>query len=302
MLLHAGLLLVLLTLRRQVLAIEQFFSDNTLQSFALSGLVTQLLLVLLPSVVILIVYRIPPYDIVGGKAKAGSLVIGLTVGIPAAVVFQGMNNLFIYVLIRSGIQLPQPTLTIPLIQGPIYRLAWPALLVLLFTMVLLPGLIEELMFRGVLQASLRSGGAIAAAVIWQALTFSLFHRDPLFILPPLMAGLLLGFIRLQSESLLPAMLAHMSLNLSLLAINPLLPRLTAQYIAGSATQATSLLYASLIASFIAAVTFIPLLVLLAHQKRSDQAVTPKTSRHFAFEWRLVLALIVMATLMYAEFR
>ena len=297
MLVHAALFFLLMLLIREFDIFSRLFSENTLESFAVSGVITQMLLVFIPSALIIVLFRLPALDIAGSKARAGSLVIAVTVGIPAAVVFQGMNNLFIYLLFRAGIRLPQRTSAVAFIQNDLFSLTGPVLLLIILVAVILPGLTEELMFRGVLQASFRSAGATGGAVFWQAVAFSLFHADPMFVLPPLMAGLLLGYIRLQSESLLPPILAHMSLNLSLLALNPLLPRLTSQYIAGSSSQATSLLYASLIAAFIAAVAFIPLLVLLSNHKRSDQDAQKKKRFIITFDWRFGLALLAMGGLM-----
>ena len=298
MLVHVAFFLLIMQLINEDGLLHRLFSENTLEAFAVSGVLTQLLLVFIPSALMIVLFRIPALDIAGSKARAGSLVIAVTVGIPAAVIFQGMNNLFIYLLFRAGIRLPQRTSAVAFIQSDLLELAWPVLTLVIVVAVVLPGLNEELMFRGVLQASFRSAGAAGGAVFWQAVAFSLFHADPMFVLPPLMAGLLLGYIRLQSESLLPPILAHMSLNLSLLALNPLLPRLTSQYIAGSTSQATSLLYASLIAAFIAAVAFIPLLVLLSNHKRSDHGSKKKKRFTLTFDWRFGLAILILGFSMY----
>lgn len=292
LLLHAVLFFFLQALRRESVLMDRIMSENTLEAFVLAGVLTQFLLIFLPSAAIIVFYHLPAYDLVGGKARAGSLVLAVTVGIPAAVVFQGLNNLLIYGLVKFNIRLPQPTSSVGFIQSDWNETHWLILALILLVAVILPGILEELMFRGILQASLRSTGAVIFAVFWQAAAFALFHADPLFMLPPLLAGLLLGYIRLKSESLLPAILAHMSLNISLLAITPLLPRLTGQYIAASSSQANSLLYASLIAACIAAVAFVPLIILLGHQQTSNPPARSRP-RYFVLDWRLVLALLIM---------
>jgi hypothetical protein len=168
--------------------------------------------------------------------------------------------------------------------------------VIVLIRVLTPAVIEELMFRGVVQGSLLTRGAPAAAIFWQAVAFSLFHNDPLFIVPPLLAGLLLGYLRQNGNSLLPSMVAHTSLNLTLLVINPILPHLTAQYLRISTQTSLSLFYASLIATFVAAVALVPLLALVSQLKRANgQEIQPLVI--FPGDWKFALALLMLIVTM-----
>jgi hypothetical protein len=227
------------------------------------------------------------------------MVLGLTVGVPAAVVFQGFNNLLVYVLIQSKIALPEPASQAGPLDRDFLQQPLPLIILVILVSVIMPGLVEELMFRGVILSSLASTGAVASAVIWQALAFAIFHADPMFLLPPFFAGLLLASIRKNSDSLWPAMMAHMSLNLTLLAINPLLPRLTSQYLAGASGNANSLLYASLIAACIAAVALIPLMILINH--RQPHVAHPGRKIHFfPADWKFALAILILLATMILE--
>lgn len=301
LLLHGGLSILLRLVLDKIPVFSDLFSGNTLRSFVLSGTLTQLVLVLLPTVIMLMVVRPPASDLVGGRAKAGSLILATTVGIPAAVVFQGLNNLLIFALARAGIRIniPMSSSSFSFSGDLLLSQPWTVWLVVLLLAVVLPGLTEELMFRGLLQGALRSGCRPAAAIIWQALAFAVFHADPLFLLPPFLAGALLGYIRHKSESLLPSVLAHMTLNFSLLAIRPLLPHLTSQYISSSASQAQSLLYASLIAAFVAAVAFIPLLVLIGHRQPDDQFQSG-SGRRWLPGWIFFAALLLLTGGLYLQ--
>lgn len=301
LLLHAALALAVVLLRRSWPALNRLVSGSTLQSFALGGILMQGALILLPTILVITAGKLPATSLLGGKARAGSLILAFTAGIPAAVVFQGMNNLLVYFLIKSGISLPQPALASLVSGTDLFQRPWPAIVMITLVSVVMPGLIEELMFRGVILASFSSAGATASAVFWQAAAFAVFHSDPLFLLPPFLAGLLLALIRRRSDSLLPAILAHMSLNFSLLAIGPLLPRLTSQYLVHGSGQANSLLYASLIAACVAAVAFVPLLILISHL----QVRRPEPDRRLHIwpaDWKFGLAFAVLIATMMVENR
>ncbi|MEA4888913.1 MAG: CPBP family intramembrane glutamic endopeptidase [Clostridiaceae bacterium] len=294
LLVHTLLYLFFMVLKQFWPPLANLVGGDSLKAFVAGGILVQGGLILIPAVVILILFPIPPADLIGAKANAGSLILAVTAGIPAAVIFQGLNNLLIYVLVRSGVNLPQPAAVVGPAGSDLLRQPWPVLLLILVISIIMPGLVEELFFRGILLSSLSSSGAFAAALIAQALAFALFHADMLFILPPFLAGLLLGYIRRQCGSLWPAMLTHMSLNLSLIAINPLLPRITAQYMTGSAQQTTSLLYASLIAACIAAVAFVPLLVLIGSLRPHPPHTPPQQARRrfWPGDWKFALAIVL----------
>jgi len=292
LLLHAVLSLLMVLLRRAWPEMEQWIDGSNLESFVIGGVIMQGALILLPTLLVILAASVPASSLLGGLPRPGSLILSVTIGIPAAVVFQGMNNLLIYILIKSGIHLPDPSGSFSLSGDSLLSRPWPIILMVVLISVAMPGLVEELMFRGVIFASLGSAGAVASAIFWQAAAFAVFHADPLFLLPPFLTGLLLAAIRQRSGSLLPAILAHMSLNLSLLALNPLLPRLTAQYLMQGTSQSSSLLYASLIAACIAAVAFVPLLILILHLQVKP-AATAQRLHFWPADWKFGLAFILL---------
>lgn len=326
LLLHALLVLAFWLLRRVLPQLRLFFAGSTLQDYVIGGMLMQGLLILLPTVLIIVLFRVPTASITGGRPRAGSLILGVTIGIPAAVVFQGLNNLLIYALIRNGVQLPETLASKSPVGSDFLQQPWLLIALVAVVGAVLPGLVEELMFRGVILASLASAGATASALFWQALAFAVFHADPLFLLPPFLAAFMLAAIRRRSDSLWPAALAHMSLNLSLLAINPLLPRLTSQYLSSAAGEADSLLYASLLAACIAAVALVPLLVLVGHMPvregpesahRMEAANVPEMPARLAAlrplrrlarfgaaagsaDWKFILAILILVVTMILE--
>lgn len=300
LLIHAVLALAVVLLRRIWPQLDQLVSGSTLYSFVIAGLLMQGLLIFLPTLLVILGGRIPTESLLGGKARAGSLILALTAGIPAAVVFQGMNNLLIYILVKSGITLPEPAAATGMSSSDFFGQPWQIILLIVVVSVILPGIVEELMFRGVILSGFASTGAGLSAVIWQAAAFAVFHTEPLFLLPPFLAGLMLATIRRNSESLMPAMLAHISLNLSMLVLAPLLPQLTVNLLTGSATQANSLLYASLIAACVAAVALVPILVLITHLQKRRPAASGRP--HFwPADWKFILAFIILVVTMMIEY-
>ena len=300
----AGLLLIIhttLTLILQLAALAIPGLAQWLGSDTLFGLVTRTVLmqgglILLPTLLLIVLQHLPAEMVAGDRSRPSSLMLAAIIGVPAAVVFQGLNNLILYFLVRFGWELPKVNAIADRYSTGLWQQSIQVIAVMVLIRVLTPAVIEELMFRGVVQGSLLSRGAPAAAIFWQAVAFSLFHNDPLFIVPPLLAGLLLGYLRQNGNSLLPSMVAHTSLNLTLLVISPILPRLTAQYLRISTQTSLSLFYASLIATFVAAVALVPLLALVSQLKRADgQEIRPLVI--FPGDWKFALALLMLIVTM-----
>jgi sodium transport system permease protein len=79
----------------------------------------------------------------------------------------------------------------------------------LLLVALLPAVAEEVTFRGVVLAGLRRSGSRWIAVVGSALVFGLFHINPYHVVAAFAVGLLLGWVALESGSLLPGVLIHL---------------------------------------------------------------------------------------------
>jgi ABC-2 type transport system permease protein/sodium transport system permease protein len=90
----------------------------------------------------------------------------------------------------------------------------------LMTLAIVPGVFEELCFRGFLFASFRSMIAGWQTIVITSALFGLFHEvlGPGRFLPSVFLGLVLGWVRLRTNSVLPCMLLHILHNGLLLSV------------------------------------------------------------------------------------
>jgi len=268
-------------------------SKASLQGFAVAAALMQGLCILLPTLVVAGGYRITPRMILGDALpRPGGLILAAAAGIPAAVLLTGLNNVVIYALAASGFVFPASSAPQLSSTGPA---SWVVLLVL---SVLVPGIVEELMFRGVIQGAMERVGARASAVVLPALAFALFHADPLFLLAPFGAGLLLGALRASTGSLAAPIAAHVSLNLTLVVIRPLLPQWRDAAFA-SGFDARALLGVSVVGAVVAGVAAVPVYLALrspAFRPRaaSAQEEDPRPEPRAFLDWRFLLGCLLLA--------
>jgi membrane protease YdiL (CAAX protease family) len=79
---------------------------------------------------------------------------------------------------------------------------------LLLLVAVLPGVVEELLFRGYVQSRLLRRWPPLLAVLVSALVFSAAHLDPLHMLGVVPLGIWLGLVAWRADSVIPAMLCH----------------------------------------------------------------------------------------------
>ena len=89
------------------------------------------------------------------------------------------------------------------------RLGLPAAL---FVIAVAPAVLEEIMFRGMLQGRLLALLGLRLGIFVTAVAFALVHMQPLVLPIHLGIGIYLGWLRQRSGSLLPGMLMHFTYN------------------------------------------------------------------------------------------
>ena len=244
--------------------------------------------ILLPSLLAIGWHDVPGQIVAGSdRVSAGTMLLSLTLGVPAAIMLLSLNNASVYAISRLGLALPQTILPTE------YHAEGLSVLLLVATVsCVLPALLEELMFRGVMQASMMSVGGRTSAVVLTSIAFAVFHGNPLFLVAPLGAGLILGYLRLHIDNLFPCIAAHLSLNLTILLIQPLLPLLSAGYFSRYDQTAEPVLYASLAAFVLSAAVTVPLALLIGGSGRR-RALREKRPVAFPADSKFLLATLLL---------
>ncbi len=81
----------------------------------------------------------------------------------------------------------------------------------IFVVGVLPGICEEVMFRGFILNALRKKG-VWYGIILTAILFGAFHLDPFRLLPAALLGIWLGYLAMKTNSLFVPILAHFAQN------------------------------------------------------------------------------------------
>ena len=82
---------------------------------------------------------------------------------------------------------------------------------IIFVVGILPGICEEVMFRGFILSALRKKG-LWYGIILSAVLFGAFHLDPFRFIPVTLLGIWLGYLAVKTNSLYVPILAHFSQN------------------------------------------------------------------------------------------
>src|SRR6185369_10695263 len=92
---------------------------------------------------------------------------------------------------------------------------------IVLTLAIVPAVFEELCFRGFIYGALRSRLSGPATIVASALLFGVFHEilSSGRLLPSTFLGLVLGWVRFRTRSVLPGMLLHTLNNGLLLAVS-----------------------------------------------------------------------------------
>lgn len=162
--------------------------------------ITELLLILAPAIFFLYQKKLPILESLQLRP--------ISIGISLQSIAIGITS--------WGIAAGIIVLTIPILGSPpsvpelVPQSSWDLLWVLLIA-ALLPGLCEEILFRGVLQGILSRKGQWTGVVI-TAFLFAVFHLNPWNLLPAFFLGVVFGVLVVRTGSLIPAILAHIAAN------------------------------------------------------------------------------------------
>lgn len=91
---------------------------------------------------------------------------------------------------------------------------------IIFTVVLLTALVEEMLFRGIVQKTIQVFREPAIAVVLSSVIFAIFHINIWSAIQLTLLGIILGYVTWKSDSIIPAIVIHGLTNLcSLIMMN-----------------------------------------------------------------------------------
>ncbi len=106
-------------------------------------------------------------------------------------------------------------------------------IIIFSTTVLMAAILEELLFRGLVQVSFENTFDVTRAIMLTALVFAIFHLIPWWTIQYIFIGIFLGVIAWKTDSIYPAMIVHGINNGAALVFNNLSEETTSWYLIGN---------------------------------------------------------------------
>ncbi|HHX37935.1 MAG TPA: CPBP family intramembrane metalloprotease [Clostridiaceae bacterium] len=224
-------------------------SSGGLTNYVLYNLIYFTFGVFLPIFLFTRIYRIDPTHIMGsGRTNRQIVFQSLLTGVIAGIFLRGLHNVLFYALIRNGVIIKEHIVPVyPDIQHPI------GVIPVIFFSILLPTILDELLFRGIIQTGLSQGGHALWGILGSALLFMLAQQQSLVWVVPLGIALLTARIRYIYDDIKPAMVLHCAMRSVLALLYFIIPRFDSNHILLHLTHNKAQFYISLFAVLIAGV-------------------------------------------------
>jgi sodium transport system permease protein len=140
--------------------------------------------------------------------RAGDVVTGLAIAL--CCIFIAREIVFLQSLISPSISESMRGFEREMTKKLMPLFSHPAIAI--FYIALLPGIFEELFFRGPVLRGLESGRKQWKAAVICGILFGIMHLDFSRVVPTGAIGIMLAFLALRSGSIFPAIIAHISYN------------------------------------------------------------------------------------------
>ncbi|NSB42676.1 hypothetical protein B0P06_002447 [Clostridium saccharoperbutylacetonicum] len=134
------------------------------------------------------------------KASKSFILLGAVSCIGTGMISSIIYSIYYTILKTKGIIIPQPNFSFP--NEKLY------LILFLLYVCLVGPILEEIIFRGFILKSMRKYGNLTA-IILSSILFSMFHLNLVQFINPILVGILLAFIAIESDSIFPSIIAHM---------------------------------------------------------------------------------------------
>lgn len=138
------------------------------------------------------------------KPKKGTVLRSIGIMLILYPIAIAVNVLFLN-LITKFIPMPENLNSVPLPNS------FLGLIISILLFAILPGIFEELIFRGILYRAFDIFKPVYR-VLLTGLLFGLFHFNPYNFIGPFILGIVLGYMRYRSDSIVPSMFGHATNN------------------------------------------------------------------------------------------
>ena len=187
--------------------------------------VTQLAVILTPTLLMTILFTRRPLQtlLLGRDSWRPSLLLAVPAAFLLAVAVNPLANAAQAAIMRLYPLDPQ----VLALEGLFKQT--PNLGVMLLLIAVLPAVCEELAFRGFILSGFRHSGHKWRAIIWSSILFGLTHSILQQSLMAALVGVVIGFIAVQSGSLLPCIAFHVTHNSMALLLSKITPEIYGRF-------------------------------------------------------------------------
>ena len=149
--------------------------------------------------VFLKIYKDKPSDIGWRKTKPQYLLLSIPIAFGLLFSLNWVNTLFVRLLELMGYTMPSAS--VPSVAGG-------GFVGVLIVVALLPAILEETLFRGIILQGLKEVGTVAACLLG-GLLFSVFHQNPAQTVYQFICGCVFTLLAIRADSLLPTVIVHL---------------------------------------------------------------------------------------------
>ncbi len=184
-------------------------------AISVSGLLAYIILIPL---ILLFIHVDGSLDRIKDMLKFGSTkrALILLVGIPIIITIIDFVLTIVYGIAWIGI-FGEPSTTTDL--GTYWESSSIDVALLFLSVAIVTPIVEELMFRGYILDAINRKHSDWTAIIWSSILFGLIHIDPFVVGQAFMGGIIYGWIRVRTGSLLPSIAGHMMWNMLALMLS-----------------------------------------------------------------------------------
>ena len=271
------------------------FSKVSVIGFSIVSLVRLLLCLLVPLVFFTYTHRMQEERLLGQNPGGGAILLSFLIGSPTALIMVAAHNLIGRFFLVRDFEIAGPAFSF--VSEDTSR---SVRLLLFFVAFLLPVLLQELYFRGLLYSLLPRKTAGYQRILLTAFLFAVFMLSPVDFVPFFFLGILLGYLRQATNSIICPIVTQIAMLITYTIFSRMLPIQDMSSLDAAVDLDLSFQYPAIAALLISLLAFLPLLAQIRRTSKDAEpfasqppdAVTVRLREHFG--WSFWLGLLFFA--------